>query len=166
MELRYAGTPVSVSLIKPTSIDTPLPRRARNYMDREPMLPPPVYPPEEVAHAILHCAVHPLRDVIVGGAGKVFAASKEFAPGAFDLLAPAIVAMQKRPGQPRRPAGTLHGPEQDDTGHTKGDQPGYVMRTSAYTRASLHPMALIAGAVGIGLVATALLAPPSSGRKS
>jgi NAD(P)-dependent dehydrogenase (short-subunit alcohol dehydrogenase family) len=166
MELRYAGTPVSVSLIKPTSIDTPLPRRARNYMDREPMLPPPVYPPEEVARAILHCAVHPLRDVIVGGAGKVFAASKEFAPGAFDLLAPAIVAMQKRPGQPRRPAGTLHGPEQDDTGHTKGDQPGYVMRTSAYTRASLHPMALIAGAVGIGLVATALLAPPSSGRKT
>jgi len=166
MELRHAGTPVSVSLIKPTSIDTPLPRRARNYMDREPMLPPPVYPPEEVAHAILHCAVHPQRDVFVGGAGKVFAAGKEFAPGAFDLLAPAIVAMQKRPGRPRRPAGSLHGPQQDDTGHAKGDQPGYVMRTSAYTRASLHPVALIAGAVGLGLAATALLAPRPAGRRS
>ncbi|KQO68504.1 short-chain dehydrogenase [Methylobacterium sp. Leaf87] len=166
MELRHAGTPVSVSLIKPTSIDTPLPRRARNYMNREPMLPPPVYPPEEVANAILHCAVHPQRDVFVGGAGKVFAASKEFAPGAFDLLAPAIVALQQRPGRPRRPAGTLHGPEQDDTGHARGDQPGYVMRTSAYTRASLHPVALIAGAVGLGLAATALVAPRSTGRRS
>ncbi len=166
MELRHAGTPVSVSLIKPTSIDTPLPRRARNYMDREPMLPPPVYPPEEVAHAILHCAVHPQRDVFVGGAGKVFAAGKEFAPGAFDLLAPAIVAMQRRPGRPRRPAGSLHGQQQDDTGHAKGDQPGYVMRTSAYTRASLHPVALIAGAIGLGLAATALLAPRPAGRRS
>jgi len=166
MELRHEGAPVSVSLIKPTSIDTPLPRRARNYMDREPMLPPPVYPPEEVAHAILHCAVHPQRDVFVGGAGKVFAATKEFAPGAFDLLAPAIVAMQKRPGRPRRPEGSLHGPEQDETGHTRGDQPGYVMRTSAYTRASLHPLALVTGAVGLGLAATALLAPRPRGRRS
>ncbi|MCJ2081872.1 SDR family oxidoreductase [Methylobacterium sp. J-090] len=166
MELRHEGAPVSVSLIKPASIDTPLPRRARNYMDREPMLPPPVYPPEEVANAILHCAVHPLRDVIVGGAGKVFAASKEFAPGAFDLLAPAIVAMQKRPGRPRRPAGTLHEPQQDDTGFAKGDQPGYVMRTSAYTRASLHPLALVAGAIGLGLAATAVLAPRGTGRRS
>ena len=166
MELRHEGAPVTVSLIKPASIDTPLPRRARNYMDREPMLPPPVYPPEEVANAILHCAVHPLRDVIVGGAGKVFAASKEFAPGAFDLLAPAIVAMQKRPGRPRRPTGTLHQPEQDDTGHAKGDQPGYVMRTSAYTRASLHPLALVAGAIGLGLAATAFLVPRGTGRRS
>ena len=166
MELRLEGALVSVSLIKPTSIDTPLPRRARNYMDQEPMLPPPVYPPEEVANAILHCAVHPQRDVIVGGAGKLFAASKEFAPGAFDLLAPAIVAMQKRPGRPRRPAGALHGPEQDDTGHTKGDQPGYVMRTSAYTRASLHPLALVASVIGVGLAATALLAPRQADRRS
>ena len=154
MELRHEGAPVSVTLIKPTSIDTPLPRRARNYMDREPMLPPPVYPPEEVAHAILHAAVHPTRDVFVGGAGKLFAAGKEFAPGAFDHLAPAIIALQKRPGRPRRPAGALHAPDAADTGHVRGDQPGYVMRTSAYTRASLHPVAL---AAGLGLAAASLV---------
>ena len=49
MELRAEGAPVSVTLVKPASIDTPLPNRARNYMDREPTLPPPIYPPQEVA---------------------------------------------------------------------------------------------------------------------
>ena len=72
MELIAEGAPVSVTLVKPTSIDTPLPQRARNYMDREPTLPPPIYPPEEVANAILHAAVHPQRDIFVGGGGKLF----------------------------------------------------------------------------------------------
>jgi NAD(P)-dependent dehydrogenase (short-subunit alcohol dehydrogenase family) len=35
MELIAEGAPVSVTLVKPASIDTPLPNRARNYMDRE-----------------------------------------------------------------------------------------------------------------------------------
>ena len=170
MELRqepgFSEAPVSVTLVKPTSIDTPLPRRARNYMDREPMLPPPIYRPEEVANAILHAAVHPQRDIVVGGAGKLFASSKEFAPGAFDLLAPAIIAMQKRGGKPRRPRGALHAPEQDDTGHTRGDQPGYVMRTSAYTRATLHPLGAAAAMLGLGLAATALLAPGRGDRST
>ena len=168
MELLDERAPVSVTLVKPASIDTPLPRRARNYMAREPMLPPPVYPPEEVANAILHAAVHPQRDIFVGGAAKLFAASKEFAPGAFDLLAPAILALQKRSGAPRHPTGTLHAPQPDETGQARGDQPGYVMRTSAYTRASLHPLATVAGLIGLGLAATALLAPgrgPDRGKK-
>ena len=58
MELEEAGAPVSVTLIKPTSINTPLPQHARNDTDREPKLPPPVYEPEEVAMAILHAAQH------------------------------------------------------------------------------------------------------------
>jgi len=154
MELMQDGAPVSVTLIKPTSIDTPLPQRARNYMDREPTLPPPIYPPEEVAHAILHAAVHPTRDIVVGGGGKVLTGLKEFAPGAYDLLAPAITAFQKRTEAPRNPEGALHEPTGD--GEVRGTYPGYVMRTSAYTRASLHPLAT-AGAVGLGLAATAAI---------
>ena len=159
MELRHDEAPVAVTLVKPTSIDTPLPRRARNYMDREPMLPPPVYRPEEVAEAILHAAVNPRRDIVVGGAGKLFTAGKEFAPGAFDHLAGPIIAMQKRTGEPRRPEGALHAPQPDDTGHARGDQPGPVMRTSAYTRASLHPVAAASAAIGLGLAAASLLRP-------
>ncbi len=169
MELLAEDAPVSVTLVKPTSIDTPLPQRARNYMDREPMLPPPIYPPEEVANAILHAAVHPQRDIIVGGGGKLMVAGKEFAPGAYDLLAPAIIAMQRRGEAPRDPAGALHAPKH--AGAVRGTQPGYVMRTSAYTRATLHPVAATAGLIGLGLAALALTgigskaANPSRGRR-
>ena len=78
-------------------------------MDREPKLPPPIYPPEEVADAILHAAVHPQRDIFVGGGGKMFVMGKEFAPGAYDEFAPAIIALQKR-GEPPRNPGALHAP--------------------------------------------------------
>ncbi|WP_132255324.1 SDR family oxidoreductase [Methylobacterium segetis] len=153
MELIAEGAPVSVTLVKPTSIDTPLPQRARNYMDREPTLPPPIYPPDEVANAILHAAVHPQRDIFVGGAGKLFVMGKEFAPGAYDELAPAIIALQKRSERPRDPEGALHTPRV--AGQERGDPPVYVMRTSAYTRATLHPLAT--AGVAAGLVATAAM---------
>ncbi|MDH2309231.1 SDR family oxidoreductase [Methylobacterium brachiatum] len=152
MELIAEGAPVSVTLVKPASIDTPLPQRARNYMDREPTLPPPIYPPEEVANAILHAAVHPQRDIFVGGGGKAFVMGKEFAPGAYDELAPAIIALQKRSEKPRDPKGALHAPRH--AGSVRGDPPVYVMRTSAYTRATLHPLAT-AGVLAAGLAATA-----------
>jgi len=154
MELIAEGAPVSVTLVKPTSIDTPLPQRARNYMDREPTLPPPIYPPEEVANAILHAAVHPQRDIFVGGGGKLFVMGKEFAPGAFDELAPVIIALQKRAEAPREPEGALHAPR--NAGQVRGDPPVYVMRTSAYTRASLHPVATTIGLLGLAAAAAAL----------
>jgi NAD(P)-dependent dehydrogenase (short-subunit alcohol dehydrogenase family) len=153
MELIAEGAPVSVTLVKPASIDTPLPQRARNYMDCEPTLPPPIYPPDEVANAILHAAVHPQRDIFVGGGGKAFVMGKEFAPGAYDELAPAIIALQKRSEPPRNPLGALHAPAH--AGKERGDPPIYVMRTSAYTRATLHP--LTTTAVAIGLAASAAL---------
>lgn len=154
MELIAESAPVSVTLVKPASIDTPLPHRARNYMSSEPSLPPPVYKPEEVANAILHAAVHPQRDIFVGGAGKAFVAGKEFVPGAYDQLAPAIIALQKRPEPPRSRQDALHEPY--GAGEVRGDAPTYVMRTSAYTRATLHPVAtvgaLAAGAIGVAAV--------------
>jgi short-subunit dehydrogenase len=163
MELMVEKAPVSVTLIKPASIDTPLPQRARNYMDREPSLPPPIYPPEEVAHAILHAAVRPQRDIFVGGAGKAFTAGKEFAPGAYDYLAPAIVALQKRASAPRNPDGALHAPV--PAGETRGDPPVPVMRTSAYTRASLHPLTAAAGLLGVGAATAFAVLGPAAGRK-
>ncbi len=168
MELEQDGLPISVTLVKPTSIDTPLPQRARNYMDREPTLPPPIYPPEEVAHAILHAAVHPQRDIFVGGGGRVLVGLKEFAPGAYDKLAPAIIAFQQRNEPPRDPEGALREPVGD--GAAKGHQPGFVRRKSYYTRASLHPAALnpmrTAGLVGLGLtLAAGLLGRARGGRR-
>ncbi|MDQ3908522.1 MAG: SDR family oxidoreductase, partial [Acidobacteriota bacterium] len=51
MELEEEGAPVSVTLVKPSTIDTPYTQHAMNYQDREPSLPPPVYDAQVVAEA-------------------------------------------------------------------------------------------------------------------
>src|SRR5690606_26745893 len=76
MELEEEGAPISVTLVKPGSIDTPLFDKARTYLGREPQPVPPVYAPEIAARAILHCAQRPTRDVIIGGLGKVLSWSR------------------------------------------------------------------------------------------
>ncbi|WP_298966572.1 SDR family oxidoreductase [uncultured Methylobacterium sp.] len=155
MELEQDGAPVSVTLIKPAAIDTPFPHHARNYTDREPMLPPPVYHPDEVAHAILHAAVHPQREIIVGGGGRAMTGFKTMAPRTFDRLGGLMASQQLRAEPPRDPRGALHGPGED--GQARGDHPGYVHRTSAYTRARTHPLATGAVLAGVGFAAAALL---------
>ncbi|MEH3146911.1 MAG: SDR family oxidoreductase [Methylobacterium frigidaeris] len=155
MELEQEGAPVSVTLIKPAAIDTPFPQHARNYTDREPVLPPPVYHPDEVAHAILHTAVHPQREIYVGGGGRAMTGLKKVAPGAFDRLGGMMASQQLRAEPPRNPDGSLHGAGQD--GHVRGDHPGYVRRTSTYTRAQTHPLATGAVLAGISLAAAALM---------
>src|SRR3954466_1499031 len=56
MELEEEGAPVSVTLIKPSAIDTPYFQHAKNYMSVQPKPPAPVYAPEVVANAILRAA--------------------------------------------------------------------------------------------------------------
>jgi NAD(P)-dependent dehydrogenase (short-subunit alcohol dehydrogenase family) len=49
VELEEEGAPISVTLIKPSSIDTPYFQHAKNYMEVEPKPPAPVYAPEVVS---------------------------------------------------------------------------------------------------------------------
>lgn len=163
MELMQEGVPISVTLIKPTSIDTPLPQRSRNYMDREPSLPPPMYKPEVVADAILHAAVHPQRDIIVGGSGKLLTSLNRFAPAAIDLLAPIVTAFERRSERPRRPEGTLH--RTADAGRVHGEGSGTVFRSSAYTKSSLNPVATLAVAASSLAIYSIYRAMRSQGRR-
>jgi NAD(P)-dependent dehydrogenase (short-subunit alcohol dehydrogenase family) len=155
IELEADAVPVSVTLIKPTSIDTPFPHHARNYMDEEPKLPPPAYAAEEVAFAILHAAETPERDIYVGGAGKVMSSLAGAAPETMDWIAGKTMGSQLS-GQPARHAqGALHRP--GGRSGIRGDQPGPVMRRSLYTRVSLHPAASVAIVAAMGAAATMLL---------
>ena len=80
MELEIERAPVSVSLIKPASINTPFPHHARNYTEQEPDVPPPVYHPDEVARAILHACAHAERDIYVGSGARIMSALGKHAP--------------------------------------------------------------------------------------
>lgn len=139
MELAQERIPIAVTLVKPTSIDSPLPQRARNYMDREPSLPPPIYRPEEVAYAILRAAGSPQRDVYVGGSGKLLSVVGQAAPQLIDAIAPLVTMFERRKEAPRDPIGALQYPVV--AGRVRGDAPMPVRRTSTYTRASTHPLA-------------------------
>ena len=145
MELEEEGAPVSVTLVKPAAIDTPFPEHARSYLDEEPKLPPPVYAPDEVAHAILTCAEKPVRDVVVGGGGRMMTAMGTTAPRLTDRYMEAAMFEQQRSDELAaldRPD-ALWGPMRG-SGRERGGHEGHVMRMSAYTRAALNPgMAIV-----------------------
>jgi short-subunit dehydrogenase len=149
LELEEEGAPISVTLIKPSAIDTPYVKHAKNLLPVEPQNPPPVYAPETVAEAILHCAENPERDLYVGGGGKVLAAAGQHAPRLTDkLMEAAMFDVQKseRPTTIGR-RDSLYAPMRD--GEERGGYPGHVAESSVYTKASLHP--LITGSIIAGL---------------
>lgn len=162
MELEHEGLAVSVSLVKPSSINTPFPQHAKNYMDEEPTLPPPLYSPDVVARAIVHCAVTPERDVTVGGGGKAIAVMGQYAPRVTDWAMEAGVFDAQMKGEaPRDPDGALHAPGGPRLVE-RGDYSGPVLGSSLYTAASLHPMLTGLLAAGAGLVVAALCVRPTS----
>lgn len=130
MELEADGAPVSVTLIKPGSVDSGYVQHAKNYMDVEPQLPPPVYSPQAVADAILYAAEHPMRDVYVGAASRAMSAFGQSMPGLADkVLGPGLERAQRsrRPAAERQDA-LWHSGEPVDGGDSRN-----VCRSSLYT---------------------------------
>ena len=141
MELEHDRIPIAVTLVKPSAINTPYPEHARNYLeDGVPALPPPVYSPEVVAEAILRCAERPVRDIIVGGAGRMQVALGTIAPRLADVYMERVMFNQQKSydrTQPRE--GNLDRPQRDGRAH--GPYRGHVMRSSLYTKAALSDVA-------------------------
>lgn len=154
IELAAEDVPISVTLVKPSAINTPFMHHARNYTEHEPKLPPPVYRAEEVAYAILHAAEHPRRDVIVGSGGRMMSGMNFHTPGVMDKVnRKYVLGQQARDEPPRDPRGTLF--ETGSDGMIVGDEPSLRPGPSVYTRAVLNPIATGAIIAAAGL-ATAL----------
>ena len=158
IELEEEGTSVAVTLIKPAAIDTPFAENAKNYTDRAPKLPPPVYRTEEVAEAILHAAESPRRDIYVGGAGRFMSAAQAVAPRMFDRVGRTMIGQQLQDKPAEHRDGALYAPREG--GRTAGGHPGYVMRRSLYTRGTLHPLTTAAVVAGVGFAAASLIGGP------
>ena len=149
LEVEKSGAPVCITLIQPAAIDTPYPEHAKNHLGFEAKHMPPVYAPEVVAKAILHCAERPERNVLVGGSGKVFSTSEKFAPRLFDRMKEATSFHGQLTDRPARSGDTLFHPRPDD-GRVRGGHPGHVMKTSAYTEARLHRGKALLGLAVLG----------------
>lgn len=141
VELAEEEAAVSVTLVRPAAIDTPFVRHAKNYMEVQPKLPPPVYAPYIVAEAILVAAQQPRRDIYVGAASKLASAANKCAPELVDFYLKKCMFSQQRTDQPRiEDQETLHGPRQNAV-LERGDEP-FVFPVSPYTwAASRAPVA-------------------------
>ncbi|HYT65378.1 MAG TPA: SDR family oxidoreductase [Vicinamibacterales bacterium] len=137
MELEHDRIPIAVTLVKPSAVNTPYPEHARNYMDEGvPALPAPVYAPEVVAETILKCAERPVRDVFVGGAGRMQVALGHMAPRIADTwMERSMFKSQKAYDRSQPREGSLERPQRD--GRAYGPYRGHVMKSSAYTKAAL-----------------------------
>src|SRR5215213_1889731 len=160
MELEEEGAPVSVTLIKPAAIDTPYTKHAKNFMDKEPAAPPPVYAPEVVAETILHCAETPERDVFVGGGGKAFSVMEKYMPRLGDKVMEHYIFDAQQRDEPAHPRGDAGLYEASGELKERSGDPMYVSESSLYTKASLHPVLTGALFAGAGLAAVALLTRP------
>ena len=124
----------------------------------EPQPVPPVYAPEVAARAILHCAQHPARDVIIGGLGKVISWSRG-APRLADRYMERSTFDAQKTDQPAlERLDNLYGPVGNDGGERGSNWTGRTKRTSVYTMAALHPRIGRVAAAGAGaLLGTWLL---------
>ena len=140
MEIEADGLPISTTLIKPAAIDTPYKEHARNYLGVKPENPPPVYAPDAVAEAILHCAENPVRDVFVGGGAKAMSVLGHYAPRITDrFMENLMIDAQKTNESPEYEQEGLFR-SSDNALNERGDYTGHVAETSFYTKASLRPV--------------------------
>lgn len=151
LELMHAGAPVSVTLIKPSGIQTPFGDHAKNYMDAASQVPPPVYAPELVADAIIYAAQHPKRSLVVGGAGKMMTLLATTMPSLADrIFAKAFFKTARDESRPPQDSRGLHRP--GSGGRVYGEQQSHIRRMSLYTTARTRPLALLgAGVVAVGI---------------
>lgn len=155
MELERDGAPISVTLIKPGSINTPYPEHARNYMSEPPRLPPPLYDPALVADAILFACEHPRRQIYVGGAGYLISLAGRVAPRLTDLAMEAFgVETQQKPGDAGDPDKRDNLKQPRDDGEVHGEQDVFVRKTSFLLQAQKQPFLLpfVAAAAGAEIV--------------
>jgi short-subunit dehydrogenase len=152
MELEKDNAPISVTLIKPAAIDTMLTVHAKNYMDKEPALPPPIYAPELVAQAIVYSAQHPKRDVFVGGMAKLVSLGGSTMPRMLDYYMRGRMFKQQKARADstagRRDA--LHSTDPSAQLRELQGMPGHVAERCPYTAVTMRTSPLTAVLVGGG----------------
>jgi short-subunit dehydrogenase len=105
-------SPISITLIQPTAVNTPFPQHARNYMAHEPKLPTPMIEAQKVADAILDATMKPTHHTKVGLMAKVNTAVSNLMPGMADKMSAKQVGRQQYDEPPRHPDGTLYQPSE------------------------------------------------------
>ena len=158
MELEHEGAPISVTLIKPSSIDTPYTEHARNYLDAPGLVtPPPNYDPHLVAKAILFAAENPKRTLTIGFGGYAIGMLGAHFPRLTDYLMEVTGYSAQTSGNPgrRERRDNLYAAREDMAEHSS--RPGSVRQTSLFLEAQMHPTAAFLLFAGAGLAIAAAI---------
>jgi NAD(P)-dependent dehydrogenase (short-subunit alcohol dehydrogenase family) len=152
MELEDDGVPISVTLVKPASVQTPLFDKARTYVGVEPQPVPPVYAPEVVSEVILHAACHQLREIVAGGSGVKLSAAR-WVPRVADRYMERWTFDSQSTDVPTNGRDdNLFAPVADDGGERGKNWTGHTRSSSIYTKGALNPRAAVR--IGSLLLAT------------
>ena len=165
MELESQEAPVAVTLIKPSSIDTPYVEHARNYLDRETAVPPPDYDPHLVAKAIVFAAEHRRREITIGLSGWVIGAMGKVAPRLLDKAMEWTGHGSQTTDHPERPGMRDNLYQAREDGDIYSSLPGEPRKTSLLLEAQLHPFVSAAILAGIAAGVAALFVAPMMGAR-
>jgi len=135
LELEHEKSGVNITLLMPSSVNTPFFGHARSKLGVKPMPIPPAYEPEAVAEAILFVAEHPRRDIVVGSAGKMLEVMERISPSLLDrlMLARGTMFKVQRTDRPDDGQDNLFEPV-GGKGSTTGEFGRLSRSTSLYTR--------------------------------
>jgi short-subunit dehydrogenase len=118
IELIEAGVPITVSMVHPGPVDTPLWHRVSSASTHEPRNPPDQYSPQVMARGLVSCAKHPRREISLGFESRVMEMAYAYLPALADPIV-ALVGRYYRTGrEPAAPPGGLW--EAQGTGESTG----------------------------------------------
>jgi short-subunit dehydrogenase/ElaB/YqjD/DUF883 family membrane-anchored ribosome-binding protein len=159
MELMREDAPITVSLVKPAAVDSPYSKHARNLTGYATQNPQPVYATHVVADTILYCASHPIREITVGGGGRLIASFYSLLPGLaeplFARFAPSLMRDRGSAWQPYDDG--LYDPNED--GLAEEVHYPMVRQFSALAEVRKHPgitSGVLAVLAGVGIAALLL----------
>ncbi len=158
VELMHEGSKVRVTLVQPSSINTPLFNKAKTQMGVLPMPIPPIYDPQLGAEGILRAAEGNERNVFIGGAGKVMSVAERISPKLLDLqqLKQGFAGQKTDWPKSANAPNNLYAPVQADGG-VRGDFVQQAKPHSLYQTIAGHSaLASLATATVLGLGVLAL----------
>lgn len=157
IELEADKLPVSVTVVKPTAINTPFPQNAKNYLPYEPDLPNPLYAPELVAEAILYCAQNPTPEFFVGETAKLHSTMAKMMPRLGEKMNEMTIDSSQNSGKPAQVNRRDGLYDTNSNLRERGQPERLTLETSVYQKARTRPYLTGALALGAGLGLAALL---------
>ncbi|WP_412063346.1 SDR family oxidoreductase [Rubrivirga sp. IMCC45206] len=152
IELAKADSTVRLTVVKPSSMNTPLFEKAKTQLGAEPQPLGPTYEPEVYAEVILRAASGDEREAYVGGAGKGAALAMRFSPTLVGAQLGSPLAAGPASDVPKSADAphNLYAPTASDGG-IRGRWTDRAHASSAYQTVAGHStLAAVAGGAALG----------------